>query len=475
MQGVLNALSAAAVLILAPIVDLQAATVYRVADCKPSAQGEMVQIEAAHVPADRVLRDLMRAKHLQVGHAELIGSTMVSFHFPDCIEVLALLNVLAGESAATVQQDKDGNFRFERQPEALAASGSVAAAEVSPAADEVPVRPRKPKPVARDPSGLQRVPPPPPVPPPPAWQVLAVKGQSLSRQGDTEGAIAVGKQALDAAEKSKEWNDPDSVYYDPSFVAGVQTNLANWYIVSNRYALAEALLESARKTEEAVAGANGPSLDAEQAKVAEAHRGTTLLVSAQWHRTQDQFDQAEAFYRRALALREKTHGKASLDVAAVLDAYGDMERARAHFEQAETMFKRALAIREQALGRDDPAVATTLEDLTAVYDAQPTFAQSEPLYKRMLAIREKALGPDDLTVAITLNNLGLLYLRQKRYAEAEPIYKRALAIMDKQLEPNDPMLATTLQSMVSLYEATGRKSEAAALRQRVAAVHARGN
>ncbi len=68
-------------------------------------------------------------------------------------------------------------------------------------------------------------------------------------------------------------------------------------------------------------------------------------------------------------------------------------RAQGKHAEAEPFYKRALAIREKALGPDHPGVATDLNNLAGLFEAQGKYAEAEPLYKRALAIDQKALGP----------------------------------------------------------------------------------
>ena len=56
------------------------------------------------------------------------------------------------------------------------------------------------------------------------------------------------------------------------------------------------------------------------------------------------------------------------------------------YADAEALYKRALAIREKALGQDHPDVARTLNNLAVVYKDQGKYADAEGLYKRALAI-----------------------------------------------------------------------------------------
>ena len=52
---------------------------------------------------------------------------------------------------------------------------------------------------------------------------------------------------------------------------------------------------------------------------------------------------------------------------------------QAKYDEAEALFKRALAIRENALGADHPDVAQTLNNLALVYQAQGKYSEAEGL------------------------------------------------------------------------------------------------
>ena len=104
-----------------------------------------------------------------------------------------------------------------------------------------------------------------------------------------------------------------------------------------------------------------------------------------------------------------------------------MYQAQGKYAEAEAHYKRALAIREAKLGKDHPDVARTLNNLADVYEAQGKYAEAEAHYKRALAIREAKLGKDHPDVAQTLNNLAVVYRAQGKIAEALAYARKASA------------------------------------------------
>src|SRR4051794_18826132 len=110
-------------------------------------------------------------------------------------------------------------------------------------------------------------------------------------------------------------------------------------------------------------------------------------------------------------------------------------RATGRYADAEALFKRAIAISEKALRPDHPDLAIQLNNLAELYQDTGRHAEAEPLYARAIAIGEKTLAPDHPHLGIRLGDLALLYYYNGRYREAEPLFERAVAISEKALGP----------------------------------------
>ena len=66
-----------------------------------------------------------------------------------------------------------------------------------------------------------------------------------------------------------------------------------------------------------------------------------------------------------------------------------MVQAQGNYTEAEALFKRALAIREKVLGANHSDVGQTLNNLALVYRDQGKYSEAEGLFERALAIRER--------------------------------------------------------------------------------------
>ena len=191
--------------------------------------------------------------------------------------------------------------------------------------------------------------------------------------------------------------------------------------------------------------------------------GTYLRESAK-------YAQAEALYKQAWAIREKTLVPQQVDKAENLNNLAMIYYRQGKYAQAEPLYQQALAIREQALGSEHPKVAESLNDLARLYYKQGQYVQAEPLYQRALAIREQALGPKHPKVAESLNDLARLYYEQGKYAQAEPLYQQALAIRENALGSEHPEVAESLNDLARLYYKQGKYAQAEPLYQQALAI-----
>ena len=177
------------------------------------------------------------------------------------------------------------------------------------------------------------------------------------------------------------------------------------------------------------------------------------------------FDEAVAFFKKALEIHRKQLGEEHLDVATSLGAMGDLYRKLGRYSEAEPFLKRAIELREKLLGQDHPDVARSLNNLAVLYENSSRYVEAEPLYQRALAIQEKELGADDPDIAMSLTNLAILMSKQGKYAEAEQLFRHALSIEEKELGQDHPRVATAYNNLAIAYKLQEKYKEAEPLYQ----------
>jgi tetratricopeptide (TPR) repeat protein len=126
------------------------------------------------------------------------------------------------------------------------------------------------------------------------------------------------------------------------------------------------------------------------------------------------------------------------------------------YDEAGAFYRRALSHQERALGVHHPSVIDSLNDLARFYRVQKNYRAAEPILKRVLTSSETRRGAEDVETAASLNNLARLYFAQGRHREAEPLMKRALAIYEQRLGSHDARTETARSNYQALLRAIGQ-------------------
>jgi tetratricopeptide (TPR) repeat protein len=172
---------------------------------------------------------------------------------------------------------------------------------------------------------------------------------------------------------------------------------------------------------------------AEAVKPAEALLALRKRVQGEGHwQAADATRQLETLKRVAGLPAEQQ--RRLVEVPGLMAQAADLGR-RAKFAEAEALYRRALAVREEVLGPRHPSTATSYNNLAANFMDQGQPAAAEPLFRKALAIREEALGPQHPDTAQSYNNLAANLGAQGQHAQAEALHRRALAVQGEVLAP----------------------------------------
>ncbi|MEP6689695.1 MAG: tetratricopeptide repeat protein [Gemmatimonadaceae bacterium] len=223
--------------------------------------------------------------------------------------------------------------------------------------------------------------------------------------------------------------------------------------------------------------AKGEFAQAEHAFIAAIREATTLGADnlrlaaslsslGQLKYKQKDFPQAEALFRRSLAIRERVQGPDHYSVVQNINNLAALHFARGELDLAEPLFLRALAVSEKHLGTDHADVAVCLNNLARLYFRRNDFTAAAPLLMRLLAIREHALGGEHPEVAGILSSLVKVRYAEGQFDAAEQLCRRVLAIREKSLDQSDPAIATTLDSLAEICDALGKYDEELEVRER---------
>jgi CHAT domain-containing protein/Tfp pilus assembly protein PilF len=281
-------------------------------------------------------------------------------------------------------------------------------------------------------------------------QVLALLKESHEKQvaGQMDEAISLAERALKIAEKD--------LGPEHGIVAMTLATLAQQYDQKGDYNRAESFYLRA------LAIAEKPSSGLEPFFIATLLNGVGRLYDLR-----GDFLRAEPLYKRALDIQQKSLGPDDPQVATTLTNLGVMYQAKGDYGAAEQFLLRALAIREKSTGPEEIFVIQSLKSLASLYETKGDYEKSGPLLQRVVSKLEKLLGPDNPIIAPAISDLALHTKNQGDYAKAEQLYQRAIGILERARGPDDASLATPLDNLATLYQSKGDYQRAEALYKRV--------
>ena len=160
------------------------------------------------------------------------------------------------------------------------------------------------------------------------------------------------------------------------------------------------------------------------------------------------FREAEALLRRALAIQRKEAG-ASADTATTLMHLGSLLQKLKRAEEAERLEREAIGILEQKLPQS-VELAAAYTNLADLLSPRKDFAPAVGLLRKALAMDEGIYGTDDPEVAVDLTNLGELLKGHGQNAAARTAFDRALAIYEKRFGPQSPQAREVRESLRDL-------------------------
>lgn len=191
-------------------------------------------------------------------------------------------------------------------------------------------------------------------------------------------------------------------------------------------------------------------------------------------REQENYKDAEGYFQRSLAIKQKTPDMTPFELALAMDYLGDLYGLEGRFDDGEKWLRQSLKILEQSYGADAPRAPTyskILNDLGNLYKDAGRLPEAEAALRKSYANERGKVGEGDQNAASTLGNLALVLNAQSRYAEAETLFNQTLIANEKAYGPNHPSVVYALNNLANNYVDQGRTAEALAMQSRVLAIN----
>lgn len=147
-------------------------------------------------------------------------------------------------------------------------------------------------------------------------------------------------------------------------------------------------------------------------------------------RDRGRFAEAEAGFRRALAMSELIDGPGNLNQPSIQVELGDLLRARAAWTAAEEAYLSALATLDKTAGGTADGMPAALEGLARVRWAKGERAEAEAAVRREIGLYEAYIASDHPQLAPALELLAEILAASGRDSDAKPALARAAAIRE---------------------------------------------
>ena len=140
--------------------------------------------------------------------------------------------------------------------------------------------------------------------------------------------------------------------------------------------------------------------------------------------------------QRSLGLCETLRGPESNCMAPALVNLGVAARDGGDLAAAEAYYRRALAIRQPIVGTDNPDLIPTLNNLANLYNSAGDHVRALDAHFQALRIEEQALSPYHRYALLTAGNIAVINTATGNLGAAIMFQQRADAIIEKQLALN---------------------------------------
>ena len=179
-----------------------------------------------------------------------------------------------------------------------------------------------------------------------------------------------------------------------------------------------------------------------------------------WLTAEERYEEADALYERVLAMTRRAHGDTHPDVAASLDNRAQLKAHMGDFEAAERLFLEGLEMKHRMVGEDHPLVAATLSNLGVTMAMAGELERSAGYLERALAVSRRSLPAGSAAIGRSLYNLGGLQLQLGEPAAAEPLLRESLPILEAVYGPESSWVAFCTLSLGEALTARGAWDEA---------------
>lgn len=189
-------------------------------------------------------------------------------------------------------------------------------------------------------------------------------------------------------------------------------------------------------------------------------RATVAISLATIYRNLAEYDTSEPLIDTALAVRERTSGRRSLEYAAAMHERAELRYNQGAFDSAAAIHRAVLAIQEESAPGDHDATEASLYGLGVSLDEVSQFDEAERVLRRALEMNQRLRGDTGLSVSQNLVALAGVLRRQAKYDEAIPMLETSLRLATNAVGRKNLDVAQSLNHLARTLSLAKRSAEA---------------
>jgi tetratricopeptide (TPR) repeat protein len=174
---------------------------------------------------------------------------------------------------------------------------------------------------------------------------------------------------------------------------------------------------------------------------------------------QEKTGKAESLFQAAIQTYTAGGNVWEADLAQCFNNLAEVYRRRHRFQNAEAAYKRSIALTEEQLGPAHPDLAVILENLGDVYTDLKRYTEAEAQYQRSLAIVENGKPQIPVRMIHALHGLSRVYLEKGDKTQAEKVLARAAEFIGSSPGWN-PEVPDVLETYAMLLKRAGKFQQA---------------
>jgi tetratricopeptide (TPR) repeat protein len=182
-------------------------------------------------------------------------------------------------------------------------------------------------------------------------------------------------------------------------------------------------------------------------------------------------EEAETFYREALAMNRRVLGEKHVEIASGLENVATTLWDKEDLAGAETLYRQSLAMRGELQGEKHPDYGQTLFNLAALQYDRGNVSEALASMREVLSIYRKVYPADHPETALTLNVIGFYLTMAGQFTEANQYLEQGLAMRRRLFDARHPDVASSLMMLAILKVAEGGYPQALEMAQNAKGIY----